>query len=85
MFRVKLQINPQLLEEFSSRMKTGVLGLGFVRTNPDVQWPEDLQVKLPKPPETKATPGAPGSNGTEAAAPQASDNKGPEAKTPDAK
>jgi HlyD family secretion protein len=69
-FRVKLQINPQLLEEFSSRMKTGVLGLGFVRTNPGVQWPEDLQVKLPKPPQTRATDtksdssarGAPSSN-----------------------
>jgi HlyD family secretion protein len=55
MFRVKLQINPQLLREFSSRMKTGVLGLGFVRTNPSVQWPEDLQVKLPKPSEAEAT------------------------------
>jgi hypothetical protein len=40
-------------------MKTGVLGLGFVRTNPDVQWPEDLQVKLPKPPQTKATDAKP--------------------------
>jgi HlyD family secretion protein len=55
MFRVKLQIDPQLLKEFSSRMKTGVLGLGFVRTDSSVQWPEDLQVKLPKPPETNAT------------------------------
>jgi HlyD family secretion protein len=68
MFRVKLQINPQLLEEFSSRMKTGVLGLGFVRTNPSVQWPEDLQVKLPetkgrdtKSPDSSAR-GAPPSN-----------------------
>jgi HlyD family secretion protein len=51
MFRVKLQINPQLLKEFTSRMKTGVLGLGFVRTDSSVQWPENLQVKLP---ETKS-------------------------------
>jgi HlyD family secretion protein len=66
MFRVKLQINPQLLEEFSSRMKTGVLGLGFVRTNPSIQWPEDLQVKLPetkgrdtKPPDSSARGASP--------------------------
>jgi HlyD family secretion protein len=96
MFRIKLKINPQLLEGFSSRMKTGVLGLGFVRTDPSVQWPEDLRVKLPKPPEAEATdtkrtedstPGAPASNGTKAAAPQgeASDNKIPEAKTLNAK
>jgi hypothetical protein len=65
-------------------MKTGVLGLGFVRTNPSVQWPEDLQVKLPKPSQTKDTLGAP-SDGTEAVVPQASDNKGPDATTRDAK
>jgi HlyD family secretion protein len=51
MFLVKLQINPQLLEEFSSRVKTVVLRLGFVRTNPSVQWPKDLQVRLPNHPK----------------------------------
>jgi hypothetical protein len=66
-------------------VKTGVLGLGFVRTNPSVQWPEDLQVKLPKPSQTKATLGAPRSDGTEAAAPQVPDDKDPDTKTPDTK
>jgi HlyD family secretion protein len=66
MFRVKLQINPQLLKELSSRMKTGVLGLGFVRINPGVQWPEDLQVKLP---ETKGRDAKPADSSARGAPP----------------
>ena len=54
MFRTKLKIDPQVLQQFYTRVKTGVRGLGFVRTKPDVEWPADLQVKLPKPPEAKA-------------------------------
>ena len=76
MFRVKLKIDPQVLQQFYSRVKTGVRGMGFVRTRADVEWPEDLQVKLPKPPEVK-TPAAPA---TDNAAPQTT---APESKTPD--
>ena len=50
MFRIKLKIDPQVLQQFYTRVKTGVRGLGFVRTKVDVEWPQDLQVKLPKPP-----------------------------------
>jgi HlyD family secretion protein len=50
MFRTKLKIDPQILQQFYTRVKTGVRGMGFVRTKPDVDWPADLQVKLPKPP-----------------------------------
>ncbi len=46
-FRVKLQIDPDLLRQDESRVKTGVRGLGFVRTKPDILWPADLQVQLP--------------------------------------
>ena len=46
-FRVKLQIDPQVLKTYRSRVKTGVRGMGFVRTKPDVAWPPDLAVKLP--------------------------------------
>ena len=53
MFRVKLKIDPQVLQQYYTRVKTGVRGLGFVRTKADVEWPADLQVKLPKPPETE--------------------------------
>jgi HlyD family secretion protein len=48
MFRVKLKIDPTLLEKYYSRMKTGVRGLGIVRTDAAVNWPEALQVKVPK-------------------------------------
>jgi HlyD family secretion protein len=54
MFRTKLKIDPQVLQQFYTRVKTGVRGLGFVRSKPDIEWPADLQVKLPKPPEAPA-------------------------------
>ena len=47
-FRVKLQIDPDVLKTHENRVKTGVRGLGFVRTDPAVEWPEILQVKLPQ-------------------------------------
>jgi HlyD family secretion protein len=48
MFRVKLKIDPKVLEKYYTRMKTGVRGLGIVRTDAKIDWPEDLQVKVPK-------------------------------------
>jgi HlyD family secretion protein len=78
MFRVKLKIDPQLLQQFYTRVKTGVRGLGFVRTKPGVEWPADLQVKLPKPPQAPTAP-ASGSVAPQTAAP---DNSASEAKTP---
>jgi HlyD family secretion protein len=47
MFRVKLQIDPRVLKKYHRQAKTGVRGMGFVRTSPSIQWPEDLTVKLP--------------------------------------
>jgi len=88
MFRIKLKIDPQVLQQFYTRVKTGVRGLGFVRTKPDLEWPADLQVKLPRLPEAKA-PAAPAAD---SAAPQATapepkspDNNAAETKTPVAK
>ena len=48
MFRIKLKIDPQVLQQYYTRVKTGVRGMGFVRTKADEQWPDDLQVKLPE-------------------------------------
>ncbi|MGO9943808.1 MAG: HlyD family secretion protein [Rhodoblastus sp.] len=48
MFRVKLQADPQVLSKFYRQVKTGVRGLGFVRTDPKVAWPDELAVKLPQ-------------------------------------
>ena len=48
MFRVKLQLDVEVLKQYSRRVKTGVRGLGIVRTNAATAWPDDLQVKLPQ-------------------------------------
>jgi HlyD family secretion protein len=48
MFRVKLQVDPKILDQYYRRVKTGVRGLGFVRTDPRVAWPDFLEIKLPK-------------------------------------
>jgi HlyD family secretion protein len=97
MFRMKLKIDPQVLQTYYTRVKTGVRGLGFVRTKPDVQWPADLEVKLPKAPAPAASdnaapqaaaPGAPADDkAPQVAAPagQASDGKATDTKTPEAK
>jgi len=47
MFRVKLQGDPEVLKKYHRQVKTGVRGLGFVRTDPEVPWPAELTVKLP--------------------------------------
>jgi HlyD family secretion protein len=83
-FRIKLQVDPTVLQTFYKKVKTGIRGMGFVRTKANVDWPAELQVKLPSAPEVKApdtqapqaTPPAP------AAQPGA---KASETKTPDAK
>src|SRR6516165_4726523 len=48
MFRVKLEVDARALKEYSRKVKTGVRGLGIVRTNTATAWPKDLQVKLPQ-------------------------------------
>lgn len=48
MFRVKLKLDADLLKTYSRRVKTGVRGIGIVRTNAAAGWPGDLQVKLPQ-------------------------------------
>jgi HlyD family secretion protein len=85
MFRIKLKVDPQVLQQFYTRVKTGVRGLGFVRTT-DVEWPADLQVKLPKPPadKTNAAPAADGA-APPAPAPMTPDNNAAETKTPNSK
>ena len=48
MFRVKLQLDAEVLKQYSRRVKTGIRGLGIVRTKTATAWPSDLQVKLPQ-------------------------------------
>lgn len=47
MFKVKLRIDQALLEKYQEKVKTGVRGLAYIRTNDSLTWPENLTVKLP--------------------------------------
>ena len=47
MFRVKAQIDPELLKKHIHKVKTGLPGMAYVRLDPDIEWPASLQVKLP--------------------------------------
>lgn len=47
MFRVKLQISPELLKQYERQVKTGVRGVAYIRARKDVAWPENLAVRLP--------------------------------------
>ena len=47
MFRVKLSIDPSLRTRYENQVKTGLRGVGFVRTDPKAPWPDTLAVKLP--------------------------------------
>ncbi len=47
MFRIKLTIPAALLKTYEDRAKTGVRGIGYVRTKRDAVWPAKLNVKLP--------------------------------------
>lgn len=48
MFRVKAQISPDLLLEHLEQVKTGLPGVAWLKLDPDMQWPADLEVKIPE-------------------------------------
>ncbi|MFA5123565.1 HlyD family secretion protein [Zavarzinia sp.] len=48
MFRVKLSIDPDLLDRYQAQVKTGVRGMGYVRFDPKAEWPENLALRLPQ-------------------------------------
>lgn len=61
MFRVKLQLPPELVLARIDRIKTGVRGVGYVKLRKDAQWPEWLQknlVQVPPQQPVSATPSA---------------------------
>jgi HlyD family secretion protein len=47
MFRIKLSINPDLLKLHLDKVKTGVRGIAYVRTNTQQEWPQQLITELP--------------------------------------
>lgn len=47
-FRVKVQIDPELLKKYRAQVKTGLPGVAYVRFDTNAQWPPFLQPKLPQ-------------------------------------
>ncbi len=43
MFRVKIQVPKELATAYVERIKTGVRGMGYVKTDEDAEWPAKLQ------------------------------------------
>ncbi|WP_417271832.1 HlyD family secretion protein [Celeribacter halophilus] len=47
-FRVKLSVPRALLIKYEELIKSGVRGIGFVRSQPDMDWPDHLAVNVPE-------------------------------------
>lgn len=47
MFRVKARIDQELLRQHLRQVKTGLPGMAYVRLDSTVEWPPELQVRLP--------------------------------------
>lgn len=43
MFRVRAQVDPDLLERYIRQVKTGLPGGAYVQLDPDAEWPPDPQ------------------------------------------
>ncbi len=48
MFRIKARIDPELLRKHLHQVKTGLPGMAYVRLDPQVDWPAELQTRLPQ-------------------------------------
>lgn len=48
-FEVRLQLDPARLAKYEAVVKVGVPGLAYVRVDPAVPWPANLNVNLPPP------------------------------------
>src|SRR5262249_31750736 len=47
MFRVKLTVPPERVLPYIERVKTGIRGVGYVKLDDSVAWPERLDRELP--------------------------------------
>lgn len=47
-FRIKARIDPDLLKRHLHQVKTGLPGMAYVRLDPRLDWPPDMQVRLPQ-------------------------------------
>jgi len=56
MFRVKLQLPPELIAPYLERIKTGIRGVGYVKIDDAVAWPDDLNRPFPPPQPASGAP-----------------------------
>ena len=47
MYRVKLKIDPKLLEEYRDYVKAGLTGDAYMKISRAAEWPDSLQPRLP--------------------------------------
>jgi len=59
MFRVKIQVPNELVMHFIEDVKTGVRGVGYVKTDPSAVWPDFLETGLIKAPSSAGAPAQP--------------------------
>lgn len=69
MFRVKIQVPKELASQYVENIKTGVRGIGYVKTNPSTAWPDRLQKLVTpssgaQPPPATGVQPAPGTGGS---------------------
>ena len=55
MFRVKIQVPPELVASYIEYIKTGVRGVGYVKTADSAAWPNWLQNLIPQPGQEPAS------------------------------
>ena len=48
MFRVKLVVDPALVQKFRAQVKPGLRGIAYVKVRADAEWPAELTPKLPQ-------------------------------------
>ena len=59
MFRIKLQVPPELVLPYIERIKTGVRGMGYVQLDDNVAWPAFLERTFPPSPDRGRLDGNP--------------------------
>lgn len=48
MFRIRARVDPELLRAHAEHVKTGLPGVAYVRLDPEVEWPPQLEIRLPQ-------------------------------------
>jgi HlyD family secretion protein len=56
MFRVKAQIDRDLLQKHLTQVKTGLPGVAWTKLNPQATWPQNLTLQVPGPPDPRQAP-----------------------------